>query len=400
MRKRLILVTMTLLLAALACNLPGGDAPTPTGEITPSLTPELAGDVTPTFTQTVEAPQTATETPTATSPAPNLFNYKGFSFSYPTELFSGLEGSIVPAEPGADGVSGWPGAVPDQIEVKINGYPLKDTFHNPRILVYPIKVYADVNSAAGDISGRLSQVLAQDQFEAKNLPFLPMFNAGQMMAVYADTFGFQNGNGLRYLTCYTQAVIPINSNCLFYTYQGLTDDGNYYISAILPVSLPALETPEMKKAFDDATVNYDDAQYRAYLAEVDKIFAAAEPADYTPSLDTLDAVMRSMRAAPEVELKAAAGQGVVCPGAMAQRLQPDMRARVTFTDGTPLRVRQGAGKSAAVLGQLEEGATMVVTGGPRCANDGLWWQVRADDGGLEGWVLEGEKGSYYVEPWK
>jgi hypothetical protein len=43
----------------------------------------------------------------------------------------------------------------------------------------------------------------------------------------------------------------------------------------------------------------------------------------------------------------------------------------------------------------------MVNGGPQCVGDGWWWKVKVDSGGsLEGWVLEGEGGAYYVEPWE
>jgi hypothetical protein len=228
-----------------------------------------------------------------------------------------------------------------------------------------------------------------------------MFNAGQVLAARAGKFPFQNGNGIRFLACYAQAVLPVDSGCLFYTFQGLTSDRQYYLSVIFPVSLPALDTPEMVRAYEDASANFDEVKFGAYMKQVTDMINNAAPSDFTPDLTTLDQVVASVQAEPEVELKGPDLGASPCPGAMTRRLQPDRRARVTFTDGTPLRVRQSAGKSTSVLGQLPEGTTFMVNGGPQCVGDGWWWKVKVDSGGsLEGWVLEGEGGAYYVEPWE
>jgi hypothetical protein len=404
MRGRLVVVTMVLMLAALACNLPGNGGsparPTVTNQAPnvaptkPAVKPSVTADPGPTPSK--EAFATATETPAGLVE----LNYKGLRFKYPGDLFTNLDARIVPAETGEIGLAGWPGSAPESIEVKVNGYPLKDPFHDPRLTLYPIQTYAKVNSASGDIADRLEGLMVQGNIEPKNLPFLPMFNAGQVLATRVEKFSFQNGNGIRFLTCYSQAVLPIDKDCLFYTFQGLTSDRQYYLSVIFPVSLPALETPEMTKVFEDATLNFDDVKFEAYMKQVKDMINGAAPSDFTPNLTTLDQVVASVLAEPDVELKGPDLGAGTCPKAMTQRLQPDMRARVTFTDGKPLRVRQEAGKGAAVLGQMAEGATFVVSGGPECVGDGLWWKVKIDDGGLEGWVLEGEGGTYYVEPWK
>jgi uncharacterized protein YgiM (DUF1202 family) len=143
----------------------------------------------------------------------------------------------------------------------------------------------------------------------------------------------------------------------------------------------------------------DAAQYEAYMKDMLGLIAKATPSDFNPSLNALDAVVQSVAAAPTAQLKGP-GPAAACPGGMAARLAKSARARVTFTDGTPLRIRNKAGKGGTILGTIPEGGTMVVLDGPQCDADGAWWQVKVESGGKTGWVLEGEKGVYYVEPWK
>jgi hypothetical protein len=72
---------------------------------------------------------------------------------------------------------------------------------------------------------------------------------------------------------------------------------------------------------------------------------------------------------------------------------------VTFTDGTPLRVREAPGKTTIVLKTIPEGTEMFIMEGPECADQGVWWRMQTNNGSVTGWVMEGENGVYYIEPW-
>ncbi len=85
-----------------------------------------------------------------------------------------------------------------------------------------------------------------------------------------------------------------------------------------------------------------------------------------------------------------------CPDAPPPRLTVGQPARVTFTDGTPLRVRAAPG--GAVLTQIPEGTVVQVIGGPQCQGQYNWWQIQLEDG-TQGWSAEGDREEYYLEPW-
>ena len=73
------------------------------------------------------------------------------------------------------------------------------------------------------------------------------------------------------------------------------------------------------------------------------------------------------------------------------------QGRVTYTDGTPLRVRSRPSLSGAILDNMPEGSYFTVTG-PATCNDGYaWWQVRSGNG-VDGWSAEGDSEYYYMEP--
>lgn len=87
--------------------------------------------------------------------------------------------------------------------------------------------------------------------------------------------------------------------------------------------------------------------------------------------------------------------GDFCPPAPPSQVTAGMRARVTYTDGTPLRLRETP--TGTVIRNIAEGVSFDIIGGPTCASGYTWWQIRQDDG-IIGWVAEGDIDSYYIEP--
>ena len=64
-----------------------------------------------------------------------------------------------------------------------------------------------------------------------------------------------------------------------------------------------------------------------------------------------------------------------CP--MPPRLVTGDKGRVTYTDGSPLNVRDAAARSGALVTTLAEGATFDVVAGPVCADGIQWFQIAA-----------------------
>jgi len=91
-------------------------------------------------------------------------------------------------------------------------------------------------------------------------------------------------------------------------------------------------------------------------------------------------------------------QTVTCPGSATTRLAVGRQAYVGDVGGYSLTVFSKAGYDGEELYYLEEGAAMLVIGGPVCLDGQLWWQINIDQGN-EGWVPEATaSGQYLVEP--
>ena len=221
----------------------------------------------------------------------------------PTQLSSGAAGDIildyaavaqdvsvetVAAQPDSAGGPYWD-AAPEYRRLTLEGYTVANHLHKPQILIYPAGELASFNENAGKITADLAALLGTRQ-AGGHLPFLPLFNAAQVMHAQVQYLDFKSGTGVRFLTQFDQAPLPINNNELFYTFQGLTTDGKYYIAAVLPVTHPDLPSgPEVSEQQAEAL---DD--FPGYLSEVVTLLEGQPAGSFTPDLDTLDAMIRSI----------------------------------------------------------------------------------------------------------
>jgi hypothetical protein len=215
----------------------------------------------------------------------------GTSFVLPPSLGNGTEDAII-AETEGTGIS----IFPKHIELTLVDYPLEGTLQKPRISVFPAKEFAqmDTSCAKANIDG-LENILKTGRvslaeplpcvFVSDSLPFLPDQHAAQVFHAQEKILSFQNGSGIRYITDYSQAHYPdINSKEVFYTFQGLSSDGQYYVSVILPISLASLDGVQNPES--------DDA-YPGYVSTMKDLINRTDNA-FTPSLESLDALIESL----------------------------------------------------------------------------------------------------------
>ena len=80
------------------------------------------------------------------------------------------------------------------------------------------------------------------------MPFLPMWEACQAFVARVSYASFKNGKGVFFLTQWDRETTQINNQWLEYAFQGITDDGRYWVYAEFPVSasfLPRGDEPEV-----------------------------------------------------------------------------------------------------------------------------------------------------------
>jgi hypothetical protein len=83
-----------------------------------------------------------------------------------------------------------------------------------------------------------------------------------------------------------QGLAHLNNTEMFYTFQGLTDDGSTYVAAILPVSNPMLDTGEAAGA---------NADLENQINNTGRALDEAGADSFTPSLSLLDSMLSSIQ---------------------------------------------------------------------------------------------------------
>ena len=187
---------------------------------------------------------------------------------------------------------------PQYTRITIHGYPLSDKFFDAVIEVYPYQRLHELIPAADDDYNYLRRLLSGEDLPGETaLPFLPYLGAAQVFHAQYSVVTFHNGSGIRYLTEFAQYTAAVNNHDMFYTFQGVTSDGQYWITAILPVNhaiLPAdSNNPPNGMSWEDFSNNYEP-----YINDMVTQLDAQSWDSYQPALGMLDDLIASLTIQP------------------------------------------------------------------------------------------------------
>lgn len=297
--KKVLLSLTILVVMSVACGVTidiTPNAEVPTAETTPVLVepPTTTPEVFISLTQAIPG----------TPVAGTLVTFGRLTLEIPSSIASGASGNEVAPVTNEDAAY-WE-KTPGHLEVSLGDYyVLQGKFHQPRIYVYPATDYAVLVPGAFESMHRLRNIMSGVvPMTPDQLPTVPFFNAAQVFASNIQTISFQNGSGIRFVTEYAQYAAPVNNHDLVYHFQGFSDDGEYYIIAIFPITALALaETSEAGAAVPSGGIAYPDindpnADFQGYYASVTDLLNATPSDAFTPALSHLDALVQSMWVAP------------------------------------------------------------------------------------------------------
>jgi hypothetical protein len=246
---------------------------------------------------------------TADGQAPFTVDYMGVHFSAKPSLATSIWPEMKPASPLPEVLEG-PGywmAIPEHIRF---------TFANPdlsperrrigfnlaaegQILVFPLAELAGMNPLVPPKIGALRNLLLnllleRGTVQAGDLPLLPLTNAAQVFHAQKQYLDSGYVQGLRFISQHSQDPYPILlSQELFYTFQGFSNDGAYYVAAFFPINSAVLPDTIEIEDWEAFHANYDD-----YLAETTAELNQLPPSEFTPDLTLLDALVTSLRIEP------------------------------------------------------------------------------------------------------
>ena len=181
------------------------------------------------------------------------------------------------------------GDMPQHVKLTLNLYALNGTQFEPHIMIFHSAEYSQYTE---NTAGMISAMQSLQYVDGQPLPE----NLSSDFSAHIHAVNFKNGRGVRYLTQVFTNFLPVNNNELFYYYQGLTDDGQYYIQAILPINTPFLaadSNPNTPLPADGIPFNMDD--FSGYLDTIAQRLNSADTFSFTPYLEYLDAMIESMQ---------------------------------------------------------------------------------------------------------
>jgi hypothetical protein len=291
--KRLIYALVILSILLFACTISTTGTPTVvTAPLVATAPPAITAPPVDTEPPAITAPPVATVSPTMTLPSITTnVTCKELSLYLDPALASGYTCETVPENP--EGIE----VYPQYTNLTLQGYVLSDKFFTPKISVFPLQRYTEL--LPDFMPGRISnlQALIGGGVTGDTLPLLPSFNAAQIFHAQYRALPFARGSGIRYLTEYAQYFAPVNNTDLFYTYQGLTSDGKYWVSAILPINNPILpanaDNPPGDQSWDEFNTNFT-----TYISDMINQLNSQTSDSYTPTLAALDALVTSITIQP------------------------------------------------------------------------------------------------------
>ena len=284
------------------------------GALEPAAPTATPTQVPPTATQ--EPSPTPSPIPTETPiPSPTLLPTVAPVDPSAAGVLKPEEFSVTP--PAALGTANWSqvaGTPYDpNIPASLNGMPphLLVTFDqdqvNPNMFdinqrqgrILPVQAYLSMYAQAGvslvqDNIQTLQQLLTERPAEIEGgIPVLPGINAVQSLHAKVKYIDFTGGSGIAFIASYSQDVSPITNDRLYYFFQGLSTDGQQYVSFVYPVASNAL--PNTAADVPPETMTAIQTDPNKYLADTTAALEAAAPTDFTPDLNSLDSMYKSIR---------------------------------------------------------------------------------------------------------
>ena len=238
-----------------------------------------------------------------------LINFEGISFEYPVYLLGKSHGKKLQTY--IDTAGFIYNDVPNHIRFDFpESYMLQEPFIDlqtasmpwlqhqnitssqtaPKIFVFPTKEYLETNPLAEERINSLSNIIVENNMDSiDEFPVLPTFNSAQDFISRVKLLSFQGGSGVRFLTRYSQGIAPVINPNVFYTFQGLTSDGNHYIAAFFPIYISQLPNDVQIEDLDAFSENYKN-----YLIKVTTELDNLSSKEFTPDLGILDSIIQSI----------------------------------------------------------------------------------------------------------
>jgi hypothetical protein len=224
-------------------------------------------------------------------------DYGGVHFEVNSALAESVWVETVSAIPPSAGGPGWD-VRPEHLRFTIAGHKEQTDFQGmrvgfaaqPQIMIYPVQEFSTMSELArAEIETLQSLLETRPPASENEIPLLPLINAAQVFHTQVKYLDFQNGRGVRFITQYSQDVAPVTNQNIFYSFQGLTQDGAYYVAAYFPIAADGLSDELAIEDWEAFNAGYQD-----YLSETVSHLDALSSHEFEPDLALVDQVIQSL----------------------------------------------------------------------------------------------------------
>jgi hypothetical protein len=240
-------------------------------------------------------------------------SFKGVSFLIDETLAADVVMSDVAATPADDGTFRPDGIDARHLSFRFPSFSSKCDFSfDPEINVYKLSEYV---STLGGVEGygeylnkeieSLKRAVSEGSRsnEPSDYPFIPFVDATKILQARATKVEFENGRGLMYIAQFRPSDPVLVNNCdLVLIFQGISNDGKYFVSATFPVSASFL--PDVRYGVEHYGYSIPDdfyerpelneRNYRAYLEIVAHQLDTAEDEQFSLRPSTLMSLFSSL----------------------------------------------------------------------------------------------------------
>lgn len=240
-----------------------------------------------------------------TSQTNGQLDYEGIRFTYDNSLAYRVEVDTVAPITGSEAEQTMFGVTPGYQRFTFVGFPAFGSIQSPHLYLMPVAEFPNEDQIYGERLVQLQTLLcehpelsaAADPGGQNPLPILPVMNAAQTIVSQPQYLNFSNGQGLRYITYYSQGINFVTATDLFYTFVGISTNGQYVLAATFPLYAPFLPQSANDIAnYDDFAVNYQ-TYLDGLLLQIDVMDGSA----YMPQIQHLDALISSVSVPNEAD---------------------------------------------------------------------------------------------------
>jgi len=237
--------------------------------------------------------------------ASSTVSFDGVGFSYDEALGRSVSITQVPGEPPTLEGPSAPGA--GHLSFTLYG-PRPEGARIPRpidapgvVRVYPTAGLAGYDWASGQLEALESLLAARPDLASvttvgadggtQPLPFIVDNSAAQAIAARAEYVDTPELSGIAYLTAFRQDVFPFAAGDFWYTFQGLSADGAWYVAADFVIDASMFpETVTARDANRIATAR----RWARYVDQSIQTLNGATSDAFTPALSSIDALVQSI----------------------------------------------------------------------------------------------------------